>query len=65
MREYMRRYREKHGSGTGTQTYEESFADYTADALYVPGRDAPLMFESLAAELMGDPPLGRRAIDAQ
>ena len=29
------------------------------------GRDAPLMFESLAAELMGDPPLGRRAIDAQ
>lgn len=37
----------------------------TAAALYDPRRDAPLQHEDLTAALMGDPPVGRRAIDAR
>lgn len=35
----------------------------TANALYDPLRDAPLQHADLTAALMGDPPIGRRAID--
>lgn len=35
----------------------------TAAALYDPRRDAPLRHADLTAALMGDPPIGRRAID--
>lgn len=34
-----------------------------ADALYDPRRDAPLQHADLTAAVMGDPPIGRRAID--
>ena len=33
-------------------------------AKYDPLRDAPLYHENLTAAVMGDPPIGRRAIDA-
>lgn len=33
------------------------------DALYDPMRDAPLQHADLTAVVMGDPPIGRRAID--
>lgn len=35
----------------------------TAGAAYDPRRDAPLNHADPAAALMGDPPIGRRAID--
>jgi len=34
------------------------------DAAYDPMRDAPLQHADLTAVVMGDPPIGRRAIDA-
>jgi hypothetical protein len=34
-----------------------------ANALYDPRRDAPLQHADLTAAVMGDPPIGRRAID--
>lgn len=34
-------------------------------ALYDPLRDPPLQHESPAAALMGEPPIGRRAIDTR
>jgi hypothetical protein len=34
-----------------------------AKALYDPQRDAPLHHADLTAAVMGDPPIGRRAID--
>lgn len=34
-----------------------------ANALYDPRRDAPLQHADLTAVVMGDPPIGRRAID--
>lgn len=39
--------------------------DFTsrAGALYDPRRDAPLQHADLTAAVMGDPPIGRRAID--
>lgn len=67
---YMRNYMaERKAVGTISSSAVDSgrmeppFALKTAQALYLPGRDAPLRHESLTAELMGDPPIGRRAVD--
>ena len=33
------------------------------NALYDPQRDGPLRYADMSAEVFGDPPIGRRAID--
>ena len=42
--------------------HQGDFVDRSA-ALYDPRRDAPLCHADLTALVMGDPPVGRRAID--
>jgi hypothetical protein len=56
----------------GRDPGERSFAFSTSGADYVPtrpnkwsGHDAALSWESPSAQFLGDPPIGRRAIDAR
>lgn len=63
MREYMSRYR-----ATGKVQRQVKSGDedsrWRAEAAYDPKRDGPAPeYDSLTAVLMGDPPIGRRALD--
>lgn len=42
---------------------ERSYALTTRDAAFIPDKNNPLQWENPAAEFLGDPPIGRRAID--
>lgn len=61
MRQYMRRYRE---GGRRLFKHEKPVAQQTAKAAYIPSKNPPPCFSDLTAVLMGDPPIGRRALDA-
>lgn len=57
MAQYMRAYRQ--GGGAGRVQHRMS----AADALYDPSRHGPLVARDLTGVLMGDPPVGRSALD--
>lgn len=59
-RAYMRDYMRKRRMGAGHSG--EVRPDVTK-AAYDPQRDGPAQHSDLTAVLMGDPPIGRRAID--
>lgn len=59
-REYMRDY--MRARRRAARARERNFAR-RGSALYDPARDGPLHYASLTAMVMGDPPIGRRAID--
>jgi hypothetical protein len=70
MREYMVRYRAKKKAGLPVargvrRPAEKSYSDATAEAAYVPRRDQPLQWSSPAAQVLGDPPIGRSALDTR
>jgi hypothetical protein len=49
---------------TGSAGYRER-PDYAKNADYHPKRDAPLQYCNPFGELLGEPPIGRRAIDSR
>lgn len=49
--------------GSAREPGQRSFAISTAHAAFIPDRAKPLQWESPSAEFLGDPPIGRRAID--
>ena len=59
-REYMRDYMRKRRKAARRRKYANAFR---AIATYDPLRDAPPRHADLTALMMGDPPIGRRAID--
>lgn len=61
MREYMRRYRE---GSRRVFKHEYPRQEIVSDAIYIPERDGPPTWANLTSILMGDPPLGRRALDS-
>jgi hypothetical protein len=71
MREYMKQQRAKKRAEAGLPERatgargpgEKPFSEVTAEAAYVPRRDPPLRWSSPAAEALGDPPIGRSALD--
>lgn len=67
MKEYMREYRRRGASGVDNRLaqYRTEPQEYRAAAIYDPARDGPVEHDSMTAVLMGDPPIGRRALDAR
>jgi hypothetical protein len=61
-REYMRDYMRERRRASQRRKYANAFR---VSATYDPLRDAPLRHADLTALMMGDPPIGRRAIDQQ
>lgn len=70
-REYMRRRRAEKLAAEGkpvssVRNYERDRCtekEFAKNAKYDPKRDGPVQYESITAQLFGDPPIGRRAID--
>lgn len=60
MREYMRRYR---GGQRRLFEYEKPRAEIAAAAEFDPLRDGPPRYRDPVAAMMGDPPVGRSALD--
>jgi hypothetical protein len=67
MKEYMRGYRKRMAGSVDNRLKEYAVdkPDYRAAAQYDPSRDGYLEHENVTSQLMGDPPIGRRALDAR
>jgi hypothetical protein len=60
--EQHKAYKRAEYKSTAPGAHQGDFVSAAA-AIYDPRRDGPLQHADAAAELMGDPPIGRRAID--